>query len=191
VGAMPFDFSAIDPDFLAVSGYKWMLGQYGVSFLYVAPRWREARPLEESWLARRGAEDFAALVNPSGVYQPGARRFDVGEKGTALLAGTIAGLEQLRDWGVASIEESLAAINARIADGLGELGFRVAPASLRCPHMFGAEMPRGFTGDLVAALRERDVYISRRGSSLRFSPHLHVDDRDVERLLRALSSLLR
>ncbi|HET7546571.1 MAG TPA: aminotransferase class V-fold PLP-dependent enzyme, partial [Usitatibacter sp.] len=108
VGAMPFDFAAIDPDFLALSGYKWMLGPYGVSFLYVAARWREARPLEESWLARRGAEDFAALVNPSDEYQPGARRFDVGEKGNALLAGTIAGLEQLREWGVASIAESLA-----------------------------------------------------------------------------------
>jgi selenocysteine lyase/cysteine desulfurase len=191
VGAMPFDFAAIDPDFLALSGYKWMLGPYGVSFLYVAARWREARPLEESWLARRGAEDFAALVNPSDEYQPGARRFDVGEKGNALLAGTIAGLEQLREWGVASIAESLAAVNERIARGVTELGLRVASPQLRCPHMFGARIPERFTGDLIAALREREVYVSRRGQSLRFSPHLHVEDADIERLLSALRELLR
>ncbi|HSN20805.1 MAG TPA: aminotransferase class V-fold PLP-dependent enzyme [Usitatibacter sp.] len=190
VGAMPFDFEAIAPDFLAVAGYKWMLGTYGVGLLHVAPKWRDARPLEESWLARQGAEDFAALVRPSNEYQPGARRFDVGEKGTALLPAAIAGLEQLREWGVASIAETLAEVNARIAEALAALGFRVAPPALRCPHMFGAEIPEGFGGDVVAALRAEDIYISRRGRSLRFSPHLHVDDADVERLVATLRSLL-
>ncbi|HET7548828.1 MAG TPA: hypothetical protein VFJ86_13735, partial [Usitatibacter sp.] len=130
-------------------------------------------------------------VNPSDEYQPGARRFDVGEKGNALLAGTIAGLEQLREWGVASIAESLAGINERIARGVTELGLRVASPQLRCPHMFGARIPERFTGDLIAALREREVYVSRRGQSLRFSPHLHVEDADIERLLSALRELLR
>jgi selenocysteine lyase/cysteine desulfurase len=191
VGAMPFDFEAIAPDFLAVSAYKWMLGNYGVALLYVGARWREARPLEESWLAREGAEDFAGLVRPSDAYQPGARRFDVGEKGNALLAGSVAGLEQLRDWGVASIAETLAEVNARIARELEALGLRVPPATLRCPHMFGAEVPDGLKTDLVAALRAQDVYISRRGRSLRFSPHLHVDEEDVARLLEALRAVVR
>jgi selenocysteine lyase/cysteine desulfurase len=190
VGAMPFDFEEIAPDFLAVSAYKWMLGNYGVALLYVGERRRDARPLEESWLAREGAEDFAGLVRPSDVYQPGARRFDVGEKGNALLAGSVAGLEQLRDWGVASIAETLAEVNARTARELEALGFRVPPAALRCPHMFGAEVPEGLETDLVAALRAQDVYISRRGRSLRFSPHLHVDEEDVERLLGALRTIV-
>lgn len=191
VGAMPFDFEAIAPDFLVMSGYKWMLAPYGVSFLYVAPRWRDARPLEESWLAREGAEDFAGLVAPSAVYERGARRFDAGEKGTALLSGAIAGLEQLRAWGVGNVEQALERVNARIAQALVELGFRVAPPALRCPHMFGAEPPQGFEGDLAAMLRAHDVYISRRGRSLRFSPHLHVDDADVDRLLAAVRSLVK
>jgi selenocysteine lyase/cysteine desulfurase len=191
VGAMPFDFEEIAPDFLAVSAYKWMLGNYGAALLYVGERRRDARPLEESWLAREGAEDFAGLVRPSDVYQPGARRFDVGEKGNALLAGSVAGLEQLRDWGVAAIAETLAEVNARIAGELEALGFRVPPAARRCPHMFGAEVPDGLQTDLVAALRAQDVYISRRGRSLRFSPHLHVDEEDVARLLGALRAIVR
>jgi selenocysteine lyase/cysteine desulfurase len=186
VGAMPFDFAAIDPDFVAISGYKWMLGPYGVSFLYAAPRWREARPLEEVWLAREGAEDFANLVRPSDRYLPGARRFDMGEKGNALLAGTIAGLEQLREWTVPAVASALAQVNQRIARAAAELGFEVPPERLRCPHMFGARIPERSRGDLVAALRGRDVYVSRRGEALRISPHLHVDDADVDRLVEAL-----
>ena len=186
LGGMPFDFTAIAPDFVAASGYKWLLCPYGVSLLYVAPRWRGARPLEEAWLARRGADDFANLVSPSDEYVAGARRFDMGEKGNAMLPGAIAGLEQLGAWGVASIAQTLASINARVVEALERLGFHVPPAQLRCPHMFGARLPDGFEGDLVAALRAEEIYVSRRGSSLRFSPHLHVDDADVERLLAAL-----
>ena len=191
IGAMPFDFAAVDPDFVAISGYKWLLGPYGVSLLHVAARWRDARPLEEAWLARRGAEDFAGLTAPSDSYLPGARRFDMGEKCHALLPGMIAGLEQLRAWGVDSIAETLASVNERIAEALEALGFRVPAAHLRCPHMFGARLPEGFAGDLVASLRAKDVYVSRRGQSLRFSPHLHVDETDVERLVSALRSSVR
>lgn len=190
VGALPFDFAAVAPDFLAIAGYKWLLAPYGVGLLHVAARWRDARPLEETWLAREGAEEFAGLVTPSATYRPGARRFDVGEKGTALLPGMIAGLEQLRAWGVANVADALARTNARIAEALVELGFRVPEAPLRCPHMFGAEMPERSGGDLVAALRACDIHISRRGRALRFSPHLHVDEADVERLLAAIRSLV-
>lgn len=115
----------------------------------------------------------------------------MGEKGNALLPGTIAGLEQLREWTVPAIARSLAGINARIAQAAAELGFGVPPEGLRCPHMFGAGIPGRIGGDLVAALRERGVYVSRRGRALRISPHLHVDGADVDRLVDALRALAR
>jgi hypothetical protein len=57
--------------------------------------------------------------------------------------------------------------------------------------MFGARLPQGYEGNLVAELRKRDIYISQRESSLRFAPHLWVDDHDVTRLLGALDELVR
>ncbi|MGZ5035469.1 MAG: aminotransferase class V-fold PLP-dependent enzyme [Usitatibacter sp.] len=190
IGAMPFAFDGIAPDFMVVAGYKWMLWPYGLGVLYVAPRWREARPLEESWLSRDNAEDFAALVNYSDRYMPGALRFDVGEKCNAILPGAIAALEQVKAWGVDNVAATLARINARIGTELEQLGFRLPGVSQRCPHMFGAQLPQGYSGDLVGELKKRDVHISRRGSALRFSPHLHVDERDIERLLSSLRTLV-
>jgi selenocysteine lyase/cysteine desulfurase len=186
LGAVPFDLDAVRPDFLVAAGYKWLLCPYGVGLMYVAERWREARPLEETWLARRGAEDFAGLVRPSDGYVSGARRFDGGETCTTALPGAIAALEQLSAWSVAGVADSLAMINQRVAAEVEALGFRLPPAEHRCPHMFGAVLPEGFSGDLVSGLRRRGVFVSQRGASIRVSPHLHITEADIDQLVEAL-----
>jgi selenocysteine lyase/cysteine desulfurase len=52
VGALPFDVKRIDPDYLVVPCYKWLLGPYSFGFLYVAPRHQGGRPIEHNWIAR-------------------------------------------------------------------------------------------------------------------------------------------
>ncbi len=191
LGAMPFSIGSIQPDFLVAASYKWQLGPYGVGLLYVSPRWRDARPLEETWLARDNAEDFTSLADYSDTYLPGARRFEMGEKGSSTtLPGAIAALEQIEVWGIENIASSLAAINSKISAHLERLGFRLPAARQRCPHMFGAVLPASHTGNLVALMKKRNIYISQRGNSLRFAPHLWVDDHDVARLLEALDELI-
>jgi selenocysteine lyase/cysteine desulfurase len=176
---------------MVAAGYKWLLCPYGFGLLYVSARWRDARPLEETWLARDNAEDFTSLVKYSETYMPGARRFDVGEKCTpTILPGAIAALEQIKIWGVASIAASLAAINANIALHLEQLGCILPADDQRCPHLFGAKLPETCTGDLVSGLKARNIYISRRGNSLRFAPHLHANENDVNRLIRSLDELI-
>lgn len=191
LAGMPLSIDDVRPDFLVAAGYKWLLCPYGFSLLYASERWRDARPLEETWLARDNAEDFGALVQYSATYKPGARRFDVGEKCTpTILPGAIAALEQIAAWGVARIAESLARMNGRIAEHLEQLGFGLPDRSERCPHMFGARLPAGYTGNLVAGLRARNIFISQRGNSVRFAPHLHVTTQDIDRLIHALDELV-
>jgi selenocysteine lyase/cysteine desulfurase len=192
LGAMPFSMAEIQPDFLVAAGYKWLLCPYGFSLLYVAERWRDARPLEESWLARHNAADFTALVKYSDTYMPGARRFDVGEKCTAtILPGAIAALEQIKAWGVENIANTLGMLNAEIATHLGQLGCSLPGDAQRCPHMFGVQLPGTYSGNLVAELKARSIYVSQRGNALRFAPHLHVSALDVARLLEAMGELVR
>jgi selenocysteine lyase/cysteine desulfurase len=192
LGAVPFSVAEIQPDFLVAAGYKWLLCPYGFGLLYVSERWRDARPLEETWLARDNAEDFTALVKYSDTYMSGARRFDVGEKCTpTILPGAVAALEQIQMWGVESIAASLSAINTIIAAHLEQLGCLLPAENQRCPHMFGALLPETFSGDLVAGLKSRNIYISRRGNSLRFAPHLHVSEHDVNRLIKGLGELIK
>lgn len=191
-GALPLDLQAVRPDFLVAAGYKWLLCPYGFGLMYVAPAWREARPLEEHWLGREGASNFGSLVNYVDAYRPGARRFDVGETcATTILPGAIPALEQLGTWGIGTIAATLAVINRRIAERLVELGFELPPERVRAPHMFGARLPDGSdVRDLAGALRARRVFVSQRGNSLRFAPHLHVTQADVDQLLNAIEHAL-
>ena len=122
----------------------------------------------------------------------GSRRFDVGEKCTAtILPGAVAALEQIKRWQVARISETLGEINATITLRLSQLGFSVPMESIRCPHMFGALLPQHYTGDLVSELSRRNIYISQRGTALRFAPHLHITEDDVVRLLDTLEELVQ
>jgi len=187
LGALPLDVREVDPDFLVAAAYKWLLGPYGMGFLYVAPRRQGGRPLEHNWIAREGSEDFARLVDYGEGFQPGARRFDVGERSSfALVPMAIAALEQIAAWTVPAIRDTLGAVTARIVEGAASLGLTAAPSRLRAPHYLGLRFPRGLPADLPGELAAAKVFVSVRGDALRVTPHLYNTEADVERLLAVL-----
>jgi selenocysteine lyase/cysteine desulfurase len=187
LGAMPLDFAAVDPDFAVAACYKWLMGPYGTGMLYVAPRHHGGRPIEHNWINRAGSEDFARLVDYQEDFQPGARRFDMGEKSNPpLLMGASAGLDYLMEFGVEAIAQTLAAKSEAIAAQAAGLGMEAAPVGMRAPHFlslgFGAGAPEGLTERLAA----HNVHVSLRGQSLRVTPHLYNDAADAEALIAAL-----
>ena len=190
-GAMVTDFAAIRPDFAVVAGYKWLLAPYATGFLYVAPERRDGRPLEENWIGRKGSEDFAGLVAYQDAYQPGARRFDVGERANfALMPALIAALRQLLGWGVAEIEATLAAKTGAIAAAARGLGLSPTPDAQRGPHYLSIALPDGAPPDLLARLARERVFVSQRGRSLRVTPHLYNDEADAARFIAVLGAAL-
>jgi selenocysteine lyase/cysteine desulfurase len=81
LGALPLGLAAVRPDYVVCPGYKWLLGPYSLGYLYVAPAHQDGLPLEQNWIAlRAGSEGFARLIDCQEPDQPGARRFDVGER---------------------------------------------------------------------------------------------------------------
>jgi selenocysteine lyase/cysteine desulfurase len=193
VGVLPLDVGELRPDFLVTVGYKWLLGPFSVGYLYVAERHREGEPVEENWINRAGSEDFATLVDYRDEYQPGARRFDSGQRTKfELVPMAIAALEQILDWQVGRIAATLAARTADLAQQATSVGLEVtAPDDQRGPHMLGIRLPENTRAQVAAALLESNCFAPMRGTSLRISPHLHTTDQDVERLLRGLAAGLR
>jgi selenocysteine lyase/cysteine desulfurase len=191
VGALPISVAQVQPDFLVAASYKWLLGPYSVGFMYVAPQWQGAAPLEEGWASREGADDFAGLTRYRDGYQPGARRFDMGERSNfALLPVALAALAQIAEWTPAAISETLAACNRSIVDGVSGLGLRAADEGARSPHLLGLGLPFDMPGNLVGRLAARGIHISQRGERLRIAPHLHVTPGDVDRLVEGLRAEL-
>ncbi|MDP6342204.1 MAG: aminotransferase class V-fold PLP-dependent enzyme [Alphaproteobacteria bacterium] len=191
IGALPFDVTEIQPDFAVAAGYKWMLGPYTLGFLYVAPQHRDGRPFEHNWIARRGSEDFAGLVDYRTEFQPGARRFDMGEGANfALLPMAVVALRQLLDWGVEEIQATLTAMTADIAERAAPLGLTASDPSLRAGHFLGLRFADGVPEGLLDRLAAQGVYVSMRGDSMRVTPHLYNNRADVDRLLAALGEVM-
>jgi selenocysteine lyase/cysteine desulfurase len=188
VGALPFDVKRIDPDYLAVASYKWLLGPYSFGFLYVAPRRQAGRPIEHNWISRRGSQDFAGLVNYQREFQEGARRFDVGERSNfALMPVADASLKLIADWTVPHILGTLARRTEAIAArARAEFGITSVPSDRRAGHYLGLRFRGGVPVELPAQLEAQHVYVSVRGTAMRVTPHLWTTDADVERLFAVL-----
>ena len=188
LGACSLDLSRVQPDFLVSVGYKWLLGPYGLGYLYVAPKWRHSGiPLEQSWLTRAGSEDFARLVEYRDDYRQGARRFDAGEfPQFVLVPMAIAALRQILSWSVERVQQALSSLTERVAELATENGYSVLPRSERCGHMIGIRHAAGIPARLTTSLKEANVFVSIRGDSIRVAPHLYNDPKDIERLFEVL-----
>jgi selenocysteine lyase/cysteine desulfurase len=189
---MPFDLGAVEPDIVVAACYKWLLGPYSTGFMYVAPRWHEGRPLEHNWIAREGSENFGGLVRYRDEYQPGARRYDVGEPSNfALMPAAVAALEQILAWTpVPNLGNTCRRHSrdhaARVTPRL-HLGRRFDPGATlsRAPSGRGTAR-RDWEND---SRRNRSLCRPAAPRSVSL-PHLYNDSADLDRFEAALSSCL-
>jgi len=187
LGVMPLDVAALRPDFVISVGYKWLLGPFGRGYLWVAPEHRGGRPVEENWILRAGSDDFAKLVDYRDEYLPGARRYDQGARTLfELTPMAVAALEQVLTWGPSHIATALAAVTTEIATRIAAAG--VSTTEPRGPHLLGIRVPGGAIDRVAASLKAANCFVARRGDAIRVSPHLHVTQADVDRLVTTLAA---
>ncbi len=187
LGALPFSVREVQPDFAVAANYKWLMGPYSTGLLYIAPKWHSGMPLEENWIQRANAQDFTSLILYTPDYDGGARRFDMGERSNfALLPAAVRAVQQLLEWKVAEISETVGALNRELAEGASELGFSSPPESLRAPHYLCLRRKAGIPRELSDVLAREKVFVSMRGSSIRVTPHVYNSRSDIERLLACL-----
>jgi selenocysteine lyase/cysteine desulfurase len=189
LGAHPLDVREVRPDFLVASAYKWLLGPYAIGFLYADEGWREGTPIEHNWINRRGSDDFSRLVGYQDAFQPGARRYDVGERSNfALLPMANEALRQILHWGVENVSATIGVLTALVERKAKDRGVEAIPAKMRARHMIGLKLGSSFHEDLAAQLAAQNVFVSVRSESVRVSPHLYNTEEDINRLFAALST---
>ncbi len=192
IGALPFDVQEIQPDALIAASYKCMMGVYSIGFAYWGERFADAMPIEETWVGRKGSEDFKNLVKYEQKYKKGMAKFNVGETANfALIPAVNAALEQLLKWKPERVQEYCASLNKHLSSLLENTAFSFAtPAkksSSRAEHLFGIALPKGIDCDkLQARFAENNVHVSLRGDFIRISPSVYNTLADVEALANVL-----
>src|ERR1700722_8750516 len=190
LGTLPFSVSDVQPDFAVAASYKWLLGPYSTGLLYVAPKWHGGMPLEENWIQRSNARDFSSLILYTEDYDEGARRFDMGERSNfALLPAAVHAMEQLLEWRVANVSETIGALARELAVAAAQLGFSSPPENLRAPHYLCLRRKAGIPSGLLEMLARDKVFVSVRGSSIRVTPNVYNSAADAERLISCLKRM--
>jgi selenocysteine lyase/cysteine desulfurase len=192
VGALPFDVRQVQPDLLVCSGYKWLLGRYGLSVAYFGARFDHGMPLEETWTSQCGSEDFSRLADYRDAYRPMAERYDGGQRASFVLVPMLcAAIEQLLAWGVTRIQDYCVGLLAPWLDRLGEYGVSLAPPEERASHLVGLRMTQPCDLTVLAEqLAARHVSVSVRGDVIRLSPHLYNDADDMTAFFETLRQVL-
>jgi selenocysteine lyase/cysteine desulfurase len=175
-------------DFTVTATYKWLLGTYGVALLtWNRARVPELEPAIVGWRSIEGGLD-GGRYQPK--WKPGAERLEAGNPPHAAIFTLDVALSYLLSLGMGRIALHVAALSRRMHDGLRWLGLPLAtPADPRWRagnNCFWTEEPEA----IVAALAERDIIASGYSGRMRFSTHVWNDERDVDRCLAALESIV-
>ena len=193
VGALPFDVTRTRPDALICAGYKWLTGPYAIGVAWYGPAFDDGTPLEENWITRRGSDRFNELVNYRDDYQPGAIRYDVGERSNFVLLPMLeAALEQVLEWGPETVAAHTRELTGDTVERLRDLGCRVEHDRWRTGHLFGVRLPAEVDiPQLGRDFAARQVSVSLRGGAIRIAPHLYNDAGDLEALTAVVARAIR
>jgi len=191
VGVIATDVKALDPDFLIFPTYKWVLGPYGRAFVYVAPRHQNGVPLEQTSFGRREVKAENPVYFADTRYLADARRFDMGERDHFIsMEMASIGMEMMAQWGSEAIVERLAALTARLADGLRGVAVDVPEARVRAPHILSLRFLDGMPNGLIKRLANENIHVAPRLGRMRISPHVYNDESDIDRFVEAFHRLM-
>lgn len=194
VGAVPFDVRATGVDFAATSSYKWLMGDFGVGFLFVREQLL-GRVIQRTHWSYDSAPDTEIHLSPLDparatplTYTPGADAASTFQLGTmALSVGAALGtsIPYLMRLGVENIQRWRQPMLEKLQAEMPRLGFL-------------AQTPRGSTSPLVTfahrdaegiqkKLAKAGVTVRVADYWMRISPSVFNDMEDIDRLLEALA----
>lgn len=191
-GQFPIDLRALDCDFYIVVGYKWMFGPRPSAAIYI--RQAVLDQVEVTWTGSHatigGGIDMETLE-----WVPSARRFEFGGRPWSYEAGMAVGVRYVLDLGLVAIAQHAQALSGYLHERLTTVpGARLhSPTDLRQATGINTVSIDGLDGGTIAtALRERWQILTRpalRGTSIRVSVAAFTDQRDLDRLIEALTAL--
>jgi selenocysteine lyase/cysteine desulfurase len=193
VGALPFDVQKIEPDALICAGYKWLLGPYSIGMAYYGKALDEGQPIEQNWINRAGSEQFSRLVNYNERYQPGALRYEVGEHSNFILVPMLLeAIKLLNSRGAENIQQYCRELISESIHTLRDIGFRIEDNAHRASHLFGIRLNKAHDMKRIQAeLEKKNIIVSFRGDSIRVSPNVYNEKKELSAFTDCLLSCVR
>jgi cysteine desulfurase/selenocysteine lyase len=191
VGAVQFDVQAIEADFVAADGHKWMLGPEGLGFFYTRSEIRDSLKLTQyGWHMVEAIGDFDRTA-----WRPAAsaRRFECGSPNMLAIQALNASLSLLLEVGMETVEKRVLDHSRRLIGALQQLPAAevITPvAEGRFAGIVTFRIAGHENQAIFDALHAHGVFCAQRAGGIRLSPHFYTPDDRLEAALNALKSAL-
>ncbi len=184
IGSLPVDVEELGVDFLGAGVLKYLLGSAGLGFFYCRRELVErVWPTATGWFADK---DIFEMDHRDYSPSTTASRFQSGTPPVPAIYAGIAGMELMKEIGIAETREHVNELNSHLIDGLDEL--KATLVTPRRPKRRGALICVKSTdaAALVAALGREGIVTSERDGNLRISAHAYNSAEDVDAVLASL-----
>lgn len=192
LGAIPVDVQAMQIDFLAAGGQKWLLAPLGSGIFYVRKELiAQMRPLI---IGASNVTDEMNFGHYDYTLRADARRFESGGAAWGSLFGLRASIDMLMEIGMDFITRRLHEVTSHLADGIRKKGYQLISersgdswSGIVCFIAPGREKEHEA---LFSTLRKgHRCEIALREGRLRASPHFYTPDQHVDDLIDAFPTL--
>ena len=193
VGNTPLDVRATGVDFCACSSFKWLMGDFGIGFLFVREELL-GRTVKRTQVGYQQADTtlhYLASDAPGDtpvtwtLHNDATGHFEVGTFGQGAVNALSVSLPWLRTLGPGNVQAYRQPMLARLRAELPRLGFTcITPEGTRSAIIsFTAS---GAEQRFADRLRRANVSVSLSGDRMRVAPSIFNDLGDVDALLSAL-----
>jgi len=189
-GAIPIDVQACPVDALISGAYKWLCGPFGAAFMYLTPHLQTK--LEPGLVGFRSHKNMWDLDASRIDYPQAAAKFEFSTMAFGCAVGLTKAISFLNNVGV----ENILQYNRQLADRLIE-GLQTSGAVITSPledksrsSIVRAHFENIGSNKIIQSLKRAGVFVSRRGDSIRFSPHLYNSMSDIDKALAEIDNIL-
>lgn len=188
IGLLPFSLREHPVDMVVSTTLKWLCGTPGAGVVYVNPTLTPGlEPELRGWFSQD--DPFQWGLDQFG-FAPDARRFEHGTPGILASLGSIPALR----W---HAQQTDVLRHNRMLTDLVITKAQAAGLDIASPtqeHERGGSvmlhLPDGLAERTVAGLRDRQIFVDRRGDILRISPGTITNETHVDRLFDGLNAVL-
>lgn len=195
-GSTPIDVRATDLDFCACSSYKWLMGDFGLGFLFVkeslldrmtdCPQYGyfEAHALASHLLPGDPPADSPYTWQ---LKTDAGGRFEVSTPAIGVMMALGQSLPYIRSLGVEKIQAYRQPMLKKIQEELPLLGFEPFTPSESASSLLAFGLRGKNYGPILERLGKHKVHVRVGPNYLRVSPSVFNDMHDIDKLLEALS----
>lgn len=187
LGIIPIDVQAMNIDYLAADGHKWLLGPEGAGVFYCRSDLIErTRPVLIGWMNVVDAQKYGDY-NYS--LRSDAGRFECGSHNVPGLLSLKASVDLIRELSVEAISQRIKELTDRLILGLMTAGYQVVSPrkELEWSGIVSFTSSKHNHDQIVVALRKQQrTEIAVREGRLRVSPHFYNTNEQIDKLIASL-----